>query len=391
MRAPASAALLVCLLGGGWSGAGAETTVSCLGDSITEGGLPFDEENSGGYPRRLQPLLRQGGLKGAVVKNFGVGGDDTIEMLPRLASSLDGADALIVLGGTNDISKIVSGRLLFEDTIKNLSLMVDTALDRGARGIVGTVIPRRPDSRGDSRNSATYELVQRIRQLAFQNRYELVDFWNALPNRSLSTYELFYFAGADPIGHPNAAGFQRMAEVAAGVILDGDSQSPVEGRFLQPGRVARVDAEADYEIELFDFDSGIFLPSATLVLNGEPIDTMVTGNVRKAKLFAESDGRRRCKVVLSVRASDKAEPPNELDFYITTYETPQRLIAGDVNGDCRVDGRDLAIFGPVFGKFKRDLGFDPEMDIVPNGAVDGNDLARLAANFGRGSLPAGAE
>ena len=126
------------------------------------------------------------------------------------------------------------------------------------------------------------------------------------------------------------------------------------------------------------------------MLNGEPIDTVVTGNSRKAKLFAKGDGRRRCKVVLSVRASDKAEPPNELDFHITTYPTPQKLIDGDVNGDCRVDGRDLAIFGPVFGKFRKELGFDPEMDIIVNGAIDGDDFARLAANFGRGTLPAAA-
>ncbi len=391
MRAAAIAALLVCLLAGGWTAAGAATKVSCLGDSITEGKLPFDEENIGGYPRRLQPLLRRGGLKGATVKNFGAGGDRTIEMLSRLGDAVANADVLVVLGGTNDISSIVGGSELFSDAITNLDLIVDFARDRGLRAILGTVIPRSPSSRGDRGNTATYELVQQIRQLAFKRRYELIDFWNHFPNRSLSTYNLYYYAGDDPIGHPNAAGFQRMAEAAAGVILDGDLQSPVEGRFLAPGEVARVNGNTDYEIELFDFDSGILLSSATLVLNGVPIDTMVSGNSRKATLFAEGDGSRRCKVVLSVRASDQAEPPNELDFYITTYPTPQNLLGGDVNGDCRVDGRDLAIFGPVFGKSRRDLGWDAEMDIVPNGNIDGDDFARLAANFGRGTLPAGAD
>ena len=119
--------------------------------------------------------------------------------------------------------------------------------------------------------------------------------------------------------------------------------------------------------------------------------TVVTGNSRKVKLFAEADGRRRCKVVLSVRASDRAEPPNELDLWVTTYKTPQQIIGGDANGDCRVDGRDLAIFGPQFGKFKADQGFNSEMDFVKNGKIDGDDFARLAANFGRGDLPATAE
>jgi hypothetical protein len=264
--------------------------------------------------------------------------------------------------------------------------MLRFARDAGMRVIVGTLPPRIP-SGSDSSNTLTYEVVQRIRQLAFNRRYEVVDFWHALPNRQTFTYRAYYSSvPGDRVGHPNAAGFQLMAETAAGVILDGDSQSPVEGRFLAPGPVDRVNAETDYRIELFDFDSGIFLPSATVVINGIPLDTVVTGNSRKAVLFAENDGRRRCKVVLSIRASDKAEPPNELDFWVTTFPTPQRVIAGDVNGDCRVDGRDLAIFGPVFGKVKTDQGFDREMDIVVNGAVDGDDFARLAANFGRGDL-----
>jgi lysophospholipase L1-like esterase len=364
------------------------TRVGCLGDSITEGALPFDEENFGGYPRRLQPLLRQGGMKDAVVKNFGVGGDTTVELLGRVGSVVGGIDVLVLLGGTNDVDDIATGRFLMDDTIRNLDIILRFVEDRGLRGIVGTVPPRRPGARRDPNNTTTYELVRRIRQLAHNKRYELVDFWHIFPNRQRSTYALYYHpSGGDTIGHPRAAGFQLMAEAAAGVILDGDRQSPVEGRFLAPGNVDKVNPNTDYEIELFDFDSGIFRPSATFVINGEPIDTVVTGNARKSRLFAEGDGRRRCKVVLSVRASDRAEPPNELDFYVSTFATPRQLITGDANGDCRVDGRDLAIFGPVFGKVRNDLGFDDEMDFVKNGVIDGEDFARLAANFGRGELP----
>ena len=147
-----------------------------------------------------------------------------------------------------------------------------------------------------------------------------------------------------------------------------------------------MNADTDYEMELYDFDTGIQLSSATLVINGKPIETAVTGSPRKARLFAEGDGRGRCKVVLSVRASDRAEPQNELDFFVSRFTTPRTLISGDANGDCRVDGRDLSIFGPVFGKARKDLGFDEEMDFVKDGVIDGNDFARLASNFGRGTL-----
>ena len=390
MRAIATLALSACLLLG--AAAGAQTgPVRCLGDSVTEGGPPFDEENKGGYPARLQPLLRQGGMQGVVVKNLGDGGEATTEMLARIGSAVDGAGTLVLLAGTNDVTRIRRGELTMDDTLRNIDFMLDFTQDAGVREIVGTMIPRRPDGR-DGENTTTYELVQRIRALASNKRYELVDFWHALPNRQRSTYAMYYYPGADDnLGHPNAAGFQLLAETAAGVILDGDVQSPVEGRFLAPGPVDKVNADTDYEIELFDFDAGIFLPSATIVLNGEPVGTTVTGNTRKATLFAAGDGRRRCKVVLSVRASDRAEPPNEFDFVVTSFPTPQQLLGGDANGDCRVDGRDLAIFGPVFGKFKIDPGFDDEMDFVKNGAIDGDDFARLAANFGRGDLPGPAE
>ena len=83
---------------------------------------------------------------------------------------------------------------------------------------------------------------------------------------------------------------------------------------------------------------------------------------------------------------DRAEPQNELDFFINRFETPQRLIAGDANGDCRVDGRDLSIFGPVFGRNIFEEGYDDEMDFVNDGVIDGDDFARLASNFGKGEV-----
>ena len=87
-----------------------------------------------------------------------------------------------------------------------------------------------------------------------------------------------------------------------------------------------------------------------------------------------------------MRANDRAEPPNELEFFISRFPTPQNLIDGDVNGDCRVDGRDLALFGPGFGKKRSDKGYDDELDFVDDGVIDGDDFARLAQQFGKGNL-----
>ena len=383
MRAlPVLLLILALVLGGG--GAHGAVEVACLGDSVTKGALPFDEEDLGGYPRRLQPLLRRGGLEDARVQNFGRGGDTTVEMLGRFAGNIGGFDVFILLGGTNDVSRIRTGEMTFDDTLDNLEFMMDFALASGIRSILGTLIPRHPDALSDATNSITYEVVLRIRELAWEKRYEIVDFWHALPNRDASTFALFYFPGPDPIGHPNSAGFGKMAEVAAGVVLEGDSQSPVEGRFRSPGGVREITRNTDIDIDLFDFGDGVFQPSATIVINGEPIDTQVTGSRRKTTLFATGLGARRCKAVLSIRALDRANPQNELDLFIFTYEVRgQTLISGDGNGDCRVDGRDLARFGPTFGKSKGEPGYDEEFDFILDGEIDGEDFARLASNFGR--------
>ena len=362
--------------------------VKCAGDSITEGGLPFDEASMGGYPGRLQPLLRQGGLQNAQVRNEGLGGDDSFDLLARIGGIVPGSDVLVLTGGTNDVDDIIAGRILLADTIGNLDFMIDFAQDSGARAILGTVPPRRPGARQDGGNSTTYQMIQEIRQLAHSKRYEVADFWDLFPNRERSTFALYYYPGTeDVIGHPNATGFELMAELVAGVILDGDNQRPVDGRLRQPGNVDRVNSETDYEMEMFDFDTGIQLSSATLVINGEPLETTVTGSPRRAVLFAEGDGRRRCKVILSMRAHDRAEPPNEVDFFISRFSTPQILLSGDANGDCRVDGRDLAEFGPSFGKRRNEKGYNQEYDFVADGVIDGSDFARLAQNFGRGDLP----
>lgn len=358
--------------------------INCFGDSLTEGPPPFDEEGRGGYPLRMQPLVRQGGLKNAVVLNNGIGGQTTTAMLARFDLDFDDADIIIILGGTNDIADIAGGRLTFEDVLFNLKAMVDNALGRRARAILGTLPPRKPDVRVDRGNNLTYELVLRIREMAHEHGIELVDFWDLFPNRALSTYELYYYDGPDRTGHPNAAGFQRMAEAAAAVVLEEDTQRPVEGRIISPLRGEVVNRNTVYEIELYDFGTGLRVNSASVVINGEPVDTTVTGNRLKATLVANSDRFKRCKVLYSVEAEDRAQPPNKLDLFIRRMESANGdPFSGDGNGDCRVDGRDLARLGRTFGKTPLDVGYDDEYDFVDDDVIDGEDFARLAANFGK--------
>ena len=220
MRRITGVLIAALLLAAGAAGAQTGLKVKCVGDSITEGALPFDEENRGGYPTRLQPLLRQGGLQNAQVKNEGLGGDNSFETLARIGAIFPDTDVMVLAVGTNDVDDIIGGVFTLADTIGNLAFMMDAAQDRGIRAILGTIPPRRPDARRDRSNLTTYQAVQEIRRVAHGKRYEVADFWHLFPNRARSTYALYYYPGSeDGIGHPNAAGFQKMAELVAGVIL----------------------------------------------------------------------------------------------------------------------------------------------------------------------------
>lgn len=62
-------------------------------------------------------------------------------------------------------------------------------------------------------------------------------------------------------------------------------------------------------------------------------------------------------------------------------ETGARVCDADLSG--RVDGRDLALLGVVFGRSCSDTGFDKRVDLNRDCSIDGDDLAQFAAFFGQ--------
>jgi YVTN family beta-propeller protein/parallel beta-helix repeat protein len=58
-------------------------------------------------------------------------------------------------------------------------------------------------------------------------------------------------------------------------------------------------------------------------------------------------------------------------------------ILGDINGDGKVDGRDITIIAGAFGSVPGDPRWNPDADINQDGKVDGRDLVLAAANFGK--------
>lgn len=58
-------------------------------------------------------------------------------------------------------------------------------------------------------------------------------------------------------------------------------------------------------------------------------------------------------------------------------------VFGDVNGDGKVDMKDIAIVAKAFGTVPGDPRWNPEADINGDDKVDMKDIALIARNFGK--------
>jgi len=62
---------------------------------------------------------------------------------------------------------------------------------------------------------------------------------------------------------------------------------------------------------------------------------------------------------------------------------PVRAILGDVNGDGKVDIKDVGIVARAFGATPSDPRWNPAADLNGDGKIDIRDIAIVAANFGK--------
>lgn len=61
----------------------------------------------------------------------------------------------------------------------------------------------------------------------------------------------------------------------------------------------------------------------------------------------------------------------------------QIRLVGDINGDGKVDIKDLAIAAKAFGSYVGSPTYNPDADVNQDGVVDIRDLAIIAKNFGK--------
>jgi hypothetical protein len=57
-------------------------------------------------------------------------------------------------------------------------------------------------------------------------------------------------------------------------------------------------------------------------------------------------------------------------------------ILGDVNGDFKCEGKDIAIIAEAYGSLVEQAGYVPNADINDDGKIDGKDIAVAAKYYG---------
>ncbi len=379
-RASLSAlAAFIAAVGLGPSPAFAVGKVIAFGDSITDG--RGDEEMRGGYPPRLQEYLRANGSPDAVVVSAGVRGETTPEGADRIDGVLkQGGEFIVIMEGTNDIFTGVST----ETTVDNLKEMVSKARGAGIKPVLATIPPfwfRASVNRG---NVFTIDLKNRLYEEAVNSKISLAQVFDAFwrnPDRNLDLYDDRFI---DRIGHPNAAGHSLIAQVVGDHLADNDTAPPVVGGTVPEDGSDEVSPSSRINIRLYDFGTGVAVASSFILINGQQVQTFRSESGIRTEVAHNPATPLSGVVNVEVITEDRAASPNASQPFATRFTIAgTNLIRGDIDGNGRVDGQDLARLAFSFGLDSSHPDYRISADIDNNGLVDGEDLAILANNFGR--------
>ena len=356
--------------------ASAQTVYLAFGDSITAGS--FDDPDGGGYPARLEELLNARGAP-AVVENHGVPGETTAEALSRVGDVLDaGGDVLLLMEGTNDIRELSPETIAF-----NLAEIAERAEARGVDVVHGTIIPRHPSASFDGTNRGTGAFNGLIRELAWENRRNLADPFYVVFRQTPDAFSTLY---ADNF-HPNAEGYDLLAEVWADALTGRDEIPPVTGRVSPFDDQQGTPANAQIRIDLYDFGSGIAVSATRLLIDGDPVAATIEGDERRQTIRYTPAEPWSGVVFVGLEAQDRESPPNERSGQLVQFVVEGAVfLDGDIDRDGRVDGADLVTLALSFGTRRGMPQFRGVADLNGDGRVDGEDLAILASNFGERSF-----
>ncbi|HJO04477.1 MAG TPA: GDSL-type esterase/lipase family protein [Acidobacteriota bacterium] len=174
-----------------------------LGDSITEGVL-VDENMvitpTDGFTVPLGNYLSSFSDRLVVVANNGVGGEETVEGLARLAAlmAIDPRRYVTLLMGANDVGVLVDTATI----VTNLTAMVRLVTGAGCLPLLGKLTPRREAAFIGGINPRINEVNARLPAMAAAEGALLVDLHSILFNK----YELY-----SDFVHPNQRGYDLIA------------------------------------------------------------------------------------------------------------------------------------------------------------------------------------
>jgi acyl-CoA thioesterase-1 len=209
------------------------TRFSAFGDSITEGKFASGDPAPLPYPADLKTrLAARYMMQDFTVSNDGVGGETSVGGTARLPGVLSARnpEVLLLVEGVNDLALGDSSRVAV--VINNLRSMVQTAKGRGIQVFLGTLLPEIP---GGSRAGALTLIVptnDQIRALAASQSIPLVDLYQAFIGLERT------LIGEDGL-HPNAAGYQKIAETFFNAIRGRLELSPTRTSTLTFNASAR--------------------------------------------------------------------------------------------------------------------------------------------------------
>ncbi len=184
-----------------------------FGDSITYGWENGPTPDNG-YVPRLEALL-DGLFTAPQIYNRGVPGEPTWEALSRIGNVItsDLAQYLLLMEGTNDVS-IPSYSM--STTAFNLKEMIRKCFQYGVFPLISTIVPRAGHRWTESAKNRTFELNEKVEQLAMNLNIPLVDNFTVFYTYPGGHRELI--ASYPDNLHPNGTGYQVMAEAWYGKI-----------------------------------------------------------------------------------------------------------------------------------------------------------------------------